>query len=89
LRERSFDHRPALSVVRHICSTSGGITTLPRDHLDRTSSKLELPIRHQNTHPGAREQHCSGSAVADAISRGTAAGNDGDLALQAEVTSKF
>jgi hypothetical protein len=89
LRERRLNHLPALSVLGHVCGAGCSVTTLLRDHLDRPPGKIELPVHNQNTHSGACEQDGGRSTIADAVSRGAAAGDYGHLALEAEAIPRF
>ncbi|HWX59025.1 hypothetical protein [Bradyrhizobium sp.] len=48
------------------------------DHFDGALGKLHLAVDHQHLGAGAREQDGRRAAVADAVARGAAAGDDGD-----------
>jgi hypothetical protein len=78
-----------LSVLGHIRGKGYRVAALPRDHLDRSLGKLELPVHDQNTRARTGKQDGGRSTIANAVSGGASARDDGDLAFEAEAIPRY
>ena len=82
LAHRYRDHLPALGIVSDVRGMGHGAPALRLDHPHRTLGQVNEGIDHQHAHPGSPEQDRRRAAVTDAVTRGSATGDDGGLALQ-------
>jgi hypothetical protein len=83
------DHRLGLNLLGNIGGKGRGIAALLRDHRDRALGELDLAIHHQDAGAGARQQDRRRAPIADAVTRGAAAGHDGDLPGEARLVVGF
>ena len=68
----------------------GGRAAFLRDHGNRALGQRRVAVYHEHLGAGAGEQDGGRAAVADAVARGAAAGDDGDLAVEpAVVLARF
>ena len=77
-----LDHRGALAPLGDIGLEGHALAARLGDHLDRALGKAAVAIDDDDLGPGLREQDGGRATVADAVTRGAAAGDDRDLARE-------
>src|SRR6185312_14537516 len=81
--ERRVDQRPALLFVGDISFERDSRAALGSDHRHGALGEFDLTVNDKDLHATSGEQHRGSTAIADAVLRGAAAGNDGNLAGEA------
>ena len=76
--DREAEHRPTHALTLRLAAVLG-------NHRDGALGQRDIAIDHEDTRAGASEQNCRRPAIADAVARRPATGDDRDLAGHAPV----
>ena len=88
-RDRRVDHGAGLLFVGDVRDEGSGRAALRLNHRDGALGALAIEIDDENLRAGPGEQDRRRAAIADAVIRRTATGDDRHLAGQAELVSPF